>query len=149
MRVGEPSLLLGNQLASPLRSVVYLSVIPFMLSSLVQVCSPCQVQMRARFTCLCLLSRDSAMNNGISTESRRDAGPLSTAAGTPSLSLCCSTCRCGIRVVIVCSEQRAKHRVLGMTLPQMHPSNCKVRPDLSGCPVSLSLKVICSEKPCA
>lgn len=43
MRVGEPALLLGNQLASHLRSVVYLSIILFMLSSPVQVCSPCQV----------------------------------------------------------------------------------------------------------
>lgn len=43
MRVGEPALLLGNQLASHLHSVVYLGIIPFRLSSPVQVCSPCQV----------------------------------------------------------------------------------------------------------
>lgn len=36
MRVGEPALLLGNQLASHLGSVVYLSVIPLRLSSPVQ-----------------------------------------------------------------------------------------------------------------
>lgn len=43
MRAGEPALLLGNWLASHFRSVVYLNIIPFMLSSPVRVCRPCQV----------------------------------------------------------------------------------------------------------